>query len=149
KSHFLKIRTGKKSSNWTESHASKTMAKNKIGIRQLRSFGLIVGTGFAVIALWPVVFRGQSLRIWALSVSGLLLVTGLVFPPVLRPLYRVWMTLGEGLGWVNSRILLSVVYYTLLVPIGMVRRFAGSDPMRRKFEPTVATYKIPRNRRPA
>jgi len=125
------------------------MVKSKIGNRQLRSFGLIVGSGFGVVALWPVVFRGESLRIWALALSGFLFVMGLVFPPVLRPVYRVWMTVGEGLGWLNSRILLSVVYYMLIVPLGVIRRWAGNDPMRRKFEPSAATYKISRKRRPA
>jgi Saxitoxin biosynthesis operon protein SxtJ len=52
-------------------------------------------------------------------------------------------------GWVNSRIILSVVYYILIVPIGVIQRMTGKDAMRRKFEPTAETYKIPRARRPA
>ena len=125
------------------------MIEKKIGTRQLRSFGLIVGGGFALIALWPTVFRGQSLRPWPLAVSAFLLVTGLVFPPVLRPFYRGWMTVGDGLGWINSRILLSIVYYLLIVPMGIIRRLSGDDPMRLKYDPSAATYKIPRPPRPA
>jgi hypothetical protein len=59
------------------------------------------------------------------------------------------MTLGEMLGWVNSRIILSVLYYLLIVPIGALQRMSGSDPMRRKIERNAMTYKIPRKSRPA
>jgi len=115
--------------------------------KQLRSFGLIVGTGFAVIALWPLI-RGRSLRVWPLVISLLLYGTALIVPRALRSFYRAWMFLGETLGWVNSRIILCIVFFLILVPISFVRRMMGEDPMRRKFEPDSATYKILRTKRP-
>jgi hypothetical protein len=120
-----------------------------IGNRRLRSFGLTVSAGFATIALWPAVFHGQNSRTELLGVSLLLSAVALVFPRGLKPFYGVWMTIGETLGWVNSRVILSVVYYVLIVPTGAVRRMMGKDPMRQKFEPTAETYKIPRGKRPA
>lgn len=114
--------------------------------RQLRSFGLIVSTGFAVIALAPLV-RGHSLRTWSLIVSLLLAGIALVLPRALRSFYRVWMALGAGLGWVNSRIILGVVFFVILLPIGAIRRMLGHDPMQRKFEPNRATYKTARTKR--
>ena len=125
------------------------MLAKEIGNRKLRSFGLIVATGFAVIAVWPALFRGQNPRIWALALSLVLLGTALVFPSALKSFHRVWMTAGEALGWLNSRIILGVIYYVVIVPIGAVRRMTGNDPMRRKFEQSAETYKIPRTRRPA
>ena len=125
------------------------MSASKVDNRKLRSFGWIVATGFAVIALSPALRHGQSPRIWALVLSLALAGTALVFPPALKPFHRVWMTIGEALGWVNSRIILSVVYYVLIVPIGVIHRMTGKDTMRRKFEPASETYKIPRIKRPA
>ena len=125
------------------------MRTKKIGNSQLRSFGLIVAAGFAIIALWPVVFRSQNPRTWALIVAVVLSATAVVFPPALKPFRRLWMTIGEALGWVNSRIILSVVYYVVILPIGGIRRLSGNDPMRRKFERDATTYKIPRVGRPA
>jgi hypothetical protein len=125
------------------------MSANKVDNRQLRSFGLIVATGFAVIALFPALVRGQSPRIWALALSLVLSGTALAFPPALKPFHRVWMTIGDALGWVNSRIILGLVYYVLIVPIGAIHRLTGNDAMRRKFEPAADTYKIPRTGRPA
>ena len=102
-----------------------------------------------MIALSPALFRGQSVRIWALATSIVLSVMAVVFPAALKPFQRVWMNIGETLGWVNSRIILSIVYYLLIVPIGAILRITGKDAMRRKFEPNAETYKVPRAARPA
>lgn len=125
------------------------MAGMRIENRQLRSFGLIVGGGFVVVALAPVVIHGKSPRSWALVLALSLLATGLIHPPALRPFYRLWMTVGEALGWLNTRILLISLYYIAIVPIGMILRATGNDPMRRKFERGALTYRIPREKRSA
>ncbi len=125
------------------------MRAKKTGPAQLRSFGLIVAAGFAVVALWPKVFRGQPPRSWVLAVALALFTLAVVFPIVLKPFHRVWMAVGEALGWVNSRIILSVVYYVLILPIGAIRRLRGHDPMRRKIDRDATTYRITRSGRPA
>jgi Saxitoxin biosynthesis operon protein SxtJ len=125
------------------------MRPKNIGISQLRSFGLVVGAGFAVIALWPLVFRGVGPRTWALIISLTLSGIALLFPRALKPVHRAWMMIGETLGWVNSRIILSVVYYLLIVPIGAVRRLGGTDPMKRRLEPDALTYRTARVKRAA
>src|SRR5262245_13393502 len=123
------------------------MRSREIGKRQLRSFGLIVAAGFAVIAFWPFLFRGESTRDWALAVSFSLAAMAWVFPPVLKPFHRVWMFIGEALGWLNTRIILSILFYGVIVPLGAVRRALGHDPMRLKLEPDAKTYRVPRARR--
>jgi hypothetical protein len=124
------------------------MAEKPVRRAQLRSFGLIVGGGFAVVALWPLIFRGQPPRPWALGLAAVLAVAALAAPSALGPVHRVWMTIGETLGWVNSRVILTLVYYVVIVPIGLIRRLGGHDPMRRRFEPDAATYRIPHAGRP-
>jgi len=125
------------------------MRQTTVTKAQLRSFGFIVGTGFAVVGISRMLFRGEAPRMWALVLSAALIVTALLAPMLLKPFHRVWMRIGEMLGWVNSRIILGVVYYLVMLPIGFVRRFAGSDPMRRRFDSTAATYKVSRSQRPA
>src|SRR5262245_13534246 len=100
---------GEKSLYWIEK-LSKHMPEPK-SPRQLRSFGFIVATGFAVIGLWPAVFRGQPIRGWALALSAALLIPALVLPSVLRPFFRGWMLVGHCLGWVNTRIILSLLFF--------------------------------------
>src|SRR6185295_10524361 len=125
------------------------MSNQAIGKRQLRSFGLIVGGGFAVVALAPAVFRGHSPRLWALAVALLLAAAALIAPSVLRPIFRGWMWIGELLGWVNTRIILLLVYYGVIVPIGGLLRMTGKDPMRLKLDREAQSYRILRTKRPA
>jgi hypothetical protein len=125
------------------------MTQVKIGKSQLRSFGLIVGAGFSIIAVWPIIFRGESPRMWALWIATALAATALTFPLLLRPVFKVWMILGEALGWVNTRIILTLVYYGLIVPMGTMLRMMGKDPMARAFDRQASTYRISRQKRPA
>jgi hypothetical protein len=114
---------------------------------QLRNFGLLVGGIFGAIALWPVI-RGAGPRSWALAVGVLLLVPALLAPRVLAPVYRIWMVVGEALGWVNTRILLGIVFYGLITPMGLFRRFRSEDPMRRRPDPNAQSYRVPKPPRP-
>lgn len=123
--------------------------QNRIQSQQLRRFGLLVGGVFALIGLWPVVWRSEEPRAWALVLGGLLILPALVWPRGLGPVYRGWMTIGHALGWVNTRLLLGLVFYGLITPMGLVRRFLlGKDFMRRRFEPDADTYRVPRQPRP-
>ena len=124
------------------------MREKEIPNRQLRSFGLIVASGFTIIALAPAILREQGPRIWALTFAIVLAATALIFPPVLKLFFRLWMTIGEMLGWLNTRLILILTYYGLIVPIGAVFRLTGNDPMRRKFDGNAETYRIPRSKRP-
>jgi hypothetical protein len=117
--------------------------------RQLRDFGLLVGGIFGAIGLWPLVWRQQSPRLWAMTLFVLLVVPALVAPPVLAPIYRAWMKLAEVLAWVNTRILLGFVFYGMITPMGLVMRLFGRDPMRRTLEPQGESYRVRCVPRPA
>src|SRR5713101_6216933 len=117
--------------------------------KQLRHFGLMVGGIFAAIGLWPVLFRAEGPRLWALALVVALVVTALVLPRSLTQVHRAWMAAGEGLGWINTRILLSMIFYGLVTPMGVVMRRFGRDPMQRRFEPGAATYRVPKPSRSA
>lgn len=117
--------------------------------KHLRSFGLTVGGVFAAIGLWPAVVRDEDVRLWAVALAGLLLLPALVRPRSLQTVYRVWMRLGERLGWINSRIILGVIFYGLFTPAGLIMRLRGKDPMRRHWEPEADTYRLVRQPRPS
>jgi hypothetical protein len=116
-------------------------------VKQLRSFGLLVGGVFLFIGLWPLVWRGDAIRPWALTIAAILMPLGLLLPTFLAPLHKGWMAVGHVLGWVNTRIILGIVYYGLLVPMGLLMKMLGRDPMRRAFVPEMETYRVVRERR--
>jgi hypothetical protein len=116
--------------------------------KTLRSFGLLVGGIWGVIGLLPLVLRKEPPRLWALGLMAVLAGLGLVFPQGLRHPYRWWMALGHALGFINTRILLSLVFYLLVTPMGFVMRLFGRDPMRRRFDAGAKSYRIGREPRP-
>ncbi len=124
--------------------------KSKSDIKQLRNFGLMVGGIFAAMGLWPVLFRSDDPRLWALVLAGLLVIPALVLPRSLGSIYRGWMAIGYVLGWINTRVILGAIFYGLFTPIGMVRRFLlAKDSMNRRFEPEADTYRVLRQPRPS
>jgi multisubunit Na+/H+ antiporter MnhG subunit len=116
--------------------------------KELRQFGLLVGAVFTVIGLWPLVFRGEPLRLWAIGLGGLLIACGGMLPHVLRPIHTGWMWVGHIMGWINTRILLGIVFYVLVTPMGLVFRLMGKDTMRQGFAESSTTYRVIRAPRP-
>ena len=116
--------------------------------KDLRQFGLLVGSVFAVIGLWPVVFRSESLHLWAMILGSLLIVLGVLAPQSLRQVHGGWMKVGHILGSINTRIILGIIYYLLITPMGLVMRLMGKDPMHRAFAQGADTYRVLRAPRP-
>ena len=116
--------------------------------KELRSFGFVVGGVFAVIGIWPMLFRGESIRLWAATVGAMLIVCGGIAPAALMSVHKGWMWVGHVLGWVNTRILLGVVFFGLITPMGILFRLMGKDTMRQAFNESNVTYRIVRQPRP-
>jgi predicted membrane metal-binding protein len=117
--------------------------------KQLRSFGFTVGGIFALIALWPLILRGEDPRWWALVIAAGLLAPAVVLPRSLVWVHKGWMAIGHIMGWINTRIILGFVFYFIVTPTGMVRRWLGKDPMGRRLRPDLDSYRIVRKPRPA
>jgi len=117
--------------------------------RDLRNFGLIVGGIFGVMALWPMVFRGEAIRMWAIAASVALLIPAAVAPSILEPVHTVWMKVGHVLGWINTRILLGIVFYAIVTPLGLLSRMFGKDHMTLRLKEPVDTYRRIKEPRPA
>ena len=123
--------------------------KKDVPLKQLRQFGWLMGGVFAIVTLWPLVFRGEGIRIWAGIIAGIFGVLGLVFPTGLKPVYRAWMIFGEKIGWLNSRILLGIVFYGLLTPISFFMMLLGKRPLKLQFDPDAESYRVPKDPRAA
>ena len=107
--------------------------KEIISKKQLREFGLLIGFGFPLLIGWLIpALSSHGLRVWTLWVGFLGILIGLTYPRLLNCPYKLWMKLGLILGWVNSRIILFLVYMIVLLPIAFVMRLIGYDPLRTK-----------------
>ena len=105
--------------------------------------GLLFAAILAGFALWPLLHGGR-VRFWASAVGGIFLVLALVWPRALSRLNRGWMRFGLLLNRIVSPVAIGVVYYLTLVPMGLLMRISGKNPLRLKFDRTTASYWIPR-----
>ena len=97
-----------------------------------RGFGIVFFVVFLLISFWPSI-EGQSLRIWALTVSLIILVLGLLKSKLLSPFNLIWVKFGEVLGRIIAPIAMGVVYFIIITPIGLFMRLIGKDLLGTKF----------------
>ncbi|NLI78987.1 MAG: hypothetical protein GX442_21415 [Candidatus Riflebacteria bacterium] len=108
-----------------------------------RAFGLVVGAVCGLIGLWPAWRAGGPPAVWALAAGGLLVGLALLRPALLAGPARLWHRLGLALGWLNTRILLGIAFVVLFIPLGLLRRLLGTDPLQRAWDPAATTYRTP------
>ena len=104
----------------------------------LRKFGMTMGIAFLVISSLFFFRHKHTGATYGLVVSCVFFITGMILPVLLRPVYVVWMRLAFILGWVNTRIILIIMFYLVFTPIGLLMRMFGADLLERKKKE--ATY---------
>lgn len=114
----------------------------KRGPGELRKFGLLVGGVFCLLGLvlWA---RGRT-HLPFLIPGGLLVVLGAAWPRALKPVYLPWMMLAIVLGFLVSHALLTVFFFLVITPIGLVARAMGKDFLRLKIDRAAPSYWIAR-----
>lgn len=108
-----------------------------------RSFGLVFAVVFILIALFPLL-QGQAMRLWALGVSGALLVVAFLLPTLLTYPNHLWLRFGLLLNAIVSPVAMGVLFFLVITPTGLVMRWFGHDPLRLKFDTTASSYWIKR-----
>jgi hypothetical protein len=113
------------------------------GKEELREFGLVTGAILAVLfgLLLPWLF-GHVWPLWPWIAAGVLWGWALLLPASLLPVYRGWMAIGHVLGWLNTRIILGIIFYLMFLPVGLLMRLLSKDPMARSIDKSIATYRV-------
>ena len=113
-----------------------------ISQKTLREFGLLLAFAFPFLIGWLLPYlRGYSFRSWTLLISLPSLILTISRPKLLFYPYKAWMKLGHILGWFNSRIILGIVYLLVLLPIALIMKIFGHDPLRIK-KVSVNSYRV-------
>jgi len=111
----------------------------------LRKFGIIMGGMFALIfgLIFPWITDKTSATwpIWPFIVLAIFWVIAIVAPQILRPVNDIWIKIGNVLGFINTRIILGVMFFLMIFPIGMLLRLFGKDSMDRKLDDKTNTYR--------
>ncbi len=107
--------------------------------KELRKFSWVVGGVFALIAAvaW---YNGKTWYPVPLWIGVPLLVVGTVVPRAVKPLYYAWMSMAIVLGFVMTRIILTIFFFLVLTPVGLVFRLLGRDLLHREIDRQAPTY---------
>lgn len=111
--------------------------------KMLRSFGIT--SGVIVILLFGILIpwlRGTGWPMWPWILSAFLILTGLIVPKALSPVFRVWMKFGHIMNRVNTTIILTVVFFVVFTPVALLMKIIGRDVLYREFEPETESYRI-------
>ena len=111
-----------------------------------RSFGLLFGAVFALLAGYGWLFKGWSLfvALALVAVALAFVLLGFVAPKVLRPLNWLWFQLGQLLGKVVSPVVLGAIFFLILTPVSLVSRLFGRDELRLKRKASQTSYWLDR-----
>jgi predicted membrane protein len=121
------------------------MKKNSVKISSNRSFGFLFFVVFIAISLWPLKSQ-EDLRLWALILSLIFLVLGILNSRFLTPLNKLWYKFGIFLGSIISPIVMGIVFFIVVTPTGIIMRFLGKDLLRINKNRTISTYWINRDK---
>jgi len=108
-----------------------------------KSFGIVFSIVFLIVALYPLA-NSEDLRIWALIVSAIFLLLAFVAPNVLSLPNKLWFKFGILLGSIIAPIVMALVYFLTVLPMGLVMRLLGKDLLRQKIDKNAKSYWIDR-----
>ena len=111
-----------------------------------RSFGILFSIVFAAIAFWPLLNLGE-IRVWSVIVSSIFLLLGLINSKLLYPFNLIWVKFGELIGKIVAPLVMALIFFIILTPIGLFLRLIGKDLLNVKLNNN-KTYWIKRDKKP-
>ena len=107
--------------------------------REVRKFGFLFAAIGAVITAF-FLWKGNPGWPWVAGVAVLFLLGGALAPSALRPVYRLWMRFAFILAWINTRVLLTLFFFLVVTPVGVMMRLFGRDVLERRIDRTRGSY---------
>jgi hypothetical protein len=108
------------------------MKKNKIRMGSNKSFGIVFFIVFLIIAFWPFVTI-TTVKIWPLIISIIFFILGMMNSKILSPLNLIWFKFGILLGSIVSPIVMSIIFFVVITPIGIIMKILGKDLLNKKY----------------
>ena len=117
--------------------------RQHIEIKELKKFGLIIS--IALFVVFGVIYTSlieNTYSKWLLIFTITPWLWSLTWPETLRVPYRIWIEVGNGLAWVNNRIILGIIFFIILFPVGLLLRLLGKDALERNFQKEKNSYRL-------
>ena len=87
--------------------------------------------------------KGHGLPMLPWAIAGVFISLGLIMPRSLKPVYELWLKIGHILGWINSRLILTLIFALMVTPMALVMKLIKRDTMHRQWQPQLTTYRSP------
>ena len=104
----------------------------EIKISSNKNFGLVFFIVFLLIAIYPLTYGGE-LRIWSLVISFIFLILGFTNSNILTPLNKIWFKFGIYLGKIVSPVIMGIIFFIVVTPIGLIMKILRKDLLNLKF----------------
>lgn len=115
------------------------MEKLNLDKNNLKKFGITMGIAFFVITLF-ILLRHKHTTLPTFIISVIFFILAFIMPTLLKPIYIFWMKLAFVLGWINTRLILFIIFYLIFAPIGLGMRLFGVDLLDRKIDKNKDSY---------
>jgi hypothetical protein len=109
---------------------------------ELRKFGVIMAIPLALIGIL-MLWRGRLLGPYVIALAALFLIFGMLFPKLLDPVERIWMTFARVLSIIMTHVLLTLTFFLIITPFGLAMRFLGKDILHKRFDSKTESYWVP------
>lgn len=113
-----------------------------LSTKSLRKFGITIGIILIIISI--LLWNSLALRVIFITTGGILFLSGLIFPVNLKTLYKIWMGFAFALGWLVSRIILTILFIFVMIPIGILAKLFGKRFLDIKWKDGKDSYWIPK-----
>ena len=114
---------------------------NEINKSSNRSFGIIFFIVFLMIGFYPFL-KQEDLRVWALVISFVFLILGILDSKILKPLNKIWFKFGLFLGKIISPLIMGLIFFLVVTQIGVFMRILGKDLINLKYKKYKKSYWI-------
>jgi len=110
---------------------------------EMRKFGFTMGAVIVILfgLLLPWLFE-HDYPLWPWITAGVFLLAAAAAPASLVPVHSAWLRIGHALGWINTRIILGLMFYTVFLFVAVLMKLLGKDPMSRKIDKTLDSYRV-------
>ena len=109
-----------------------TKLNNEIKINSNRNFGIVFFLVFLLIAVYPLT-NNEEIKVWSVIISLIFLVLGLSNSKILTPLNKLWFKFGIFLGKIVSPLIMGIIFFLVVTPIGLIMRLLGKDVLNLKY----------------
>ena len=123
-----------------------SQSKEKALLRtELRTFGFVMACGVILMfgLLFPWLLEEQiQMTHWSWKIAAGFISISIFVPIILKPFQKIWLFVGDILGFINTRIILGIIYLMIFTPSAIILKILGKDPMRRSLKPAQESYRI-------